>query len=120
MYALDAVARSAGGGSMSWNGANGPVGFCPNCGSVSKIIWDSKNDASTCFGCGWKSTPKTNADHIRSMTDEELAKWLADTWDCHECSEHERIGDHPLLKSEPCDQECERHCLEWLKRTYEE
>ena len=63
---------------------------------------------------------KTNADHIRSMTDEELAKRLADAWDCHECSEHERIGDHPLLKSEPCDQECERHCLDWLKRRAEE
>ena len=61
---------------------------------------------------------KTNADHIRSMTDEELAKWVTDAWDCHECSEHERIGDHPLLKSEPCDQECERHCLDWLKQPY--
>ena len=61
---------------MSWNGANGPAGFCPNCGSVSKIIWDSKNDTSTCFGCGWKSTRPTNADHIRSMTDEELAEFL--------------------------------------------
>jgi hypothetical protein len=30
---------------------------------------------------GWESTPKTNADHIRSMTDEELAEFLCSVYD---------------------------------------
>jgi hypothetical protein len=63
--------------------------------------------------------PMTNADRIRAMSDEELAEWLADTWDCHDCSEHERLGDNPLLREEPCDQKCEQHCFEWLKQPAE-
>lgn len=64
-------------------------------------------------------TPMTNADRIRAMSDEELAEWLADMFDCHYCSEHERIGDNPLLSAEQCDQKCEQHCLEWLKKPRE-
>ena len=63
---------------------------------------------------------KTNADRIRAMTDEELANWLADMWDCHCCSEDERLGDNPLLMDEHCDQRCEQHCLEWLQQPAEE
>lgn len=29
--------------------------------------------------------PKTNADRIRAMSDEELAEWLASVTDCHLC-----------------------------------
>lgn len=63
---------------------------------------------------------RTNADRIRAMSDEELAKWLADIFDCHDCSEHERLGDNPLLSDEQRDQECEKHCLDWLKQPCEE
>ena len=62
----------------------------------------------------------TNADHIRSMSDEELAKWLADMWDCSYCSEYDRTGGHPLFSAEPCDQKCEQHCFDWLKQPYKE
>lgn len=65
-------------------------------------------------------TPMTNADRIRAMTDEELAEWLADMFDCHYCSEYERIGDNPLLSAEQCDQKCEQHCLKWLKQPVKE
>lgn len=61
----------------------------------------------------------SNADRIRAMSDEELAKWLANMFDCHYCSEHERLGDNPLLSAEQCDQKCEQHCLEWLKQPVE-
>lgn len=58
----------------------------------------------------------SNADRIRAMSDEELAEWLADIWDCNLCSEHERLDGEPLLRNEQCDQRCEEHCLEWLKQ----
>ena len=64
--------------------------------------------------------PMTNADHIRSMSDEELAKWLADMWNCCYCSEYDRTGCHPLFSAEPCDQKCEQHCFDWLKQPYKE
>ena len=67
----------------------------------------------------WES--KTNADHIRSMTDEELAKWLdEDIGCCCYCSEDERLENEPLLRGEKCDEQCEKHLLDWLKRPYKE
>lgn len=63
---------------------------------------------------------QNQADRIRAMSDEELAKWLADIWDCYDCSEHERLGDSPLLREEPCDQKCEEHCLNWLRQPADE
>ena len=60
----------------------------------------------------------TNAANIRSMNDNELAAYLVDIgWDCHRCSEHERLDNEPFLKNEKCDEQCVQHCLEWLKKT---
>lgn len=62
----------------------------------------------------------TNAEKIRSMTDEELAKHLIDIgWDCHLCEEHRRLDNEPLLRGEKCDEKCVEHCLEWLQQTAE-
>lgn len=62
-------------------------------------------------------TPDTNADRIRAMSDEELARHLhCIGWDCHLCSEHERLDNEPLLRNEKCDENCFEHCLEWLKQ----
>ena len=62
----------------------------------------------------------TNAEKIRSMDDEELAKMLTDIgWDCHLCAEHIRLENEPLLRCEKCDEKCAGHCLEWLKRPVE-
>lgn len=59
----------------------------------------------------------TNAVNIRSMNDEELAECLVDIgWDCHLCSEHERLDNEPLLRGEKCDEQCAKHCLKWLKK----
>lgn len=70
---------------------------------------------------GWESTPQTNADHIRSMTDEELAKWLdEDLACCCYCSEDERLENEPLLRGEKCDEQCRKHLLDWLKQPYKE
>ena len=63
---------------------------------------------------------KTNADRIRSMNDEELAKHLVDIgWDCHLCAEHGRLDNEPLLRGEKCDEKCAEHCLEWLRQPAE-
>ena len=60
--------------------------------------------------------PFTNADRIRSMSDEELAKHLVDIgWDCHLCAEHIRLENEALLRGEKCDEKCANHCLEWLQ-----
>lgn len=62
----------------------------------------------------------TNADRIRAMNDEELAKHLHDIgWDCHLCAEHRRLDNEPLLRDEKCDEKCVEHCLEWLKQPAE-
>lgn len=107
-------------------GKRGPIASCPMCGEgATGITWDAELDVCTCGNCGWTNgseildlypTPLTNADRIRAMTDEELAHELADIWDCHKCSEHERLDGHPLLREEQCDQKCEQHCLEWLQQ----
>ena len=58
--------------------------------------------------------PITNADRIRAMSDEELAKMMtfgAGEFDCYECRRTE---------DEPCDMNCEERCLEWLRKPEEE
>jgi hypothetical protein len=65
-------------------------------------------------------TPDTNADRIRAMSDEELAKCIYEIgFDCHLCSEHERLSDNQFLRHEKCDEKCVEHCLEWLKKPAE-
>ena len=62
----------------------------------------------------------TNADRIRSMSDDELAKHIVDIgWDCHMCAEHRRLDNEPLLRGEKCDEKCAEHCLEWLQQPAE-
>lgn len=62
----------------------------------------------------------TKADRIRAMDDEELAKYLVEAgWDCHLCKEHYRLDNEPLLRGERCDEECAKHCLEWLRKRVE-
>lgn len=54
----------------------------------------------------WK---KTNADRLRSMTDEELAEWMANKVDCQYCS----------VRSEWCTESeasCRTNWLDWLKQ----
>lgn len=73
-------------------------------------------DYAVCFLEGKK--PMTNADRIRAMSDEELAKCIFDIgFDCHLCSEHERLSDNPLLRHEKCDEKCTEHCLKWLQQS---
>lgn len=63
--------------------------------------------------------PMSNADRIRSMNDEELAKFLECFGLCHYCTEHHRLGDLRIYSDEKCDEKCAEHCLEWLKQPAE-
>ena len=64
--------------------------------------------------------PVTNADCIRAMSDDELAKHLVDIgWDCHLCAEHIRLDNEHLLRGEKCDEKCAEHCLQWLQQPAE-
>ena len=56
----------------------------------------------------WERKPITNADRIRSMTDEELAELFADN-DCGYC----RI--HDFCFANGCKINCEDAWLDWLK-----
>ncbi len=55
------------------------------------------------------------ADKIRSMTDEELAKFITeDRWDCNDCPSGQENMDNPF--GGRCDNKCFEHCLEWLRK----
>ena len=56
------------------------------------------------------TSTKTNADHIRSMTDEELAKLLLDPVDEKVCPNG----------CDGCDGDCDGKMLNWLKQPYKE
>jgi hypothetical protein len=50
--------------------------------------------------------PKSNADLIRQMTDEELAEWLDLHGECNQCAYHPA----------QCKTECNEGHLKWLKQ----
>lgn len=66
------------------------IGNCPVCGAEMRV-----------------GTDMTNGDHIRSMTDEELAAWLSDMHDTVTCPKGGAIN---------CNPSCKRCWLDWLKK----
>lgn len=63
--------------------------------------------------CGlFKPKPQTNADRIRSMTDEELAELWWERVDCGECPVHKEC--------KLTGQDCKRLAIDWLKQEVEE
>ena len=78
-------------------------------------------ECDSCIGykrcTAFKPEYKTNADRIRAMSDEELARFFVeDDWDRTYCTEYDRLDGNPLLRDERCDEKCEQHCLEWIKQ----
>ena len=57
----------------------------------------------------------TNADRIRAMRDEELAKMLTIGEGGFDCSTCEGLPDCRC-----CEQNCEKQCLNWLRQPAEE
>lgn len=64
--------------------------------------------------CGDTDEPITNADRIRSMSDEELAEWLAHLTDCVNCPCRD-----PYDQCDTVDGSCKKQWLEWLKEEAE-
>ena len=65
-------------------------------------------DCCTAFEVQKKSRVATNADHIRSMSDEELARFLAEVE-----NRRSAAGGGAIWKGAA-------HALEWLRQPYEE
>lgn len=114
-YSLDAAARTAERRMI--------MTTCRTCAYLRKCIekatkegYEHNVDFDASSGCpnfGFKSN--TNADRIRAMSDEELAKWLIDLQTvCECCSTEERCE---FVRSEDF---CRQHILEWLKQPAEE
>ena len=100
---------------------------CPYCegrGEVLYYVETARDETSVtvkpkydiCRKCnGSGETPKTNADHIRAMTDEELAKALAE-----ECEEREYCyGCFAFKDDGGCPGQSISAWLEWLQQPCE-
>ena len=84
-------------------------GFNLKCNENS--IWSEK--CQNCDGTGIVKAPMTNADRIRAMSDEELAKYLSNPCGC--AVDPERDGFRE------CGNDlCVKYLLEWLQQPAEE
>lgn len=99
------------------------MGVCKNC--VREHVWNGDNPnfpfPGECKDCrvgldgkptNYQPKPKTNADRIRAMSDEELCKFLGECKFCDICEEG-------------CDSctyngDCDKRLLDWLKQPAEE
>lgn len=69
----------------------------------------------------------TNFKKIQKMNADELAVFLTERggWGCLACSENkidydEGLPTLELLRNEPCDGLCAKHCREWLSKKIED
>lgn len=84
-----------------------------NCTGIFCPMQYDKVDPATCQAvtyCPQATPPKTNADRIRAMTDEELAEWLYKM--------RERLTCIPDIQIEKCAKEtdCKKCYLEWVRK----
>lgn len=85
---------------------------CKNC----KKYEDCKSGSGLTWPCGaYAPNFVTNADKIRSMTDEELVVFLDNFSSlCLECSEYFKNENCPIYKS---GRYCKpKHIMEWIKQ----
>jgi hypothetical protein len=100
------------------------------------IMWELKdkykrcchnNDCDsfdTCIDCwdDWveRNPPMTNADRIRAMSDEELAKVFEEiAFDVYNCNECQTEYMKKIKSRANCGNECDLCILEWLKQPAE-
>ena len=86
---------------------------CPNCSGRGIIVAEYLNSQTSavcpgCNGLGMQYVPMTNADRIRSMSDEELARFLAEVE-----NRRSAAGGGAIWKGAA-------HAKEWLKQPYKE
>jgi hypothetical protein len=84
---------------------------CPHCNKVA-MEYNHWFKADVCKICGYRDPPIiTNFDRIRSMNDEELARWLVDATVCERvCNEDEYCHGN----------ECVKRVTDWLKQPAKE
>ena len=92
---------------------------CYNCGGHGFIttIYEGGQTSAICPVCGGIGTHEiqmTNADRIRSMSDEELAELMRSMMDCDSC------GNMFSFKCDGSYEHCSSVCLEWLQKPAEE
>ena len=75
------------------------------CATTSCINPQYSNIGTAHYGQGVQKRIITNADRIRSMTDEELAELFWIRADCELCPNKEPY----------CSDDCKKHWLDWLK-----
>ena len=80
------------------------------CGYSEKHTWADES----CLAWKPKDEPKTNADRIRAMTDEELAEWIARHMYCEECMNFD--SETGLCNYKNRYGGCNGAMLEWLKQ----
>ena len=90
---------------------------CPVCEGRGYVSWINNTETSCgsvsktcphCNGTRWVEVDFTNADHIRSMTDEELAEFLDSVY-CHGWSK----GANNIFDDDP-------YYHDWIKQPYRE
>lgn len=93
--------------------------FCPVCGGHGYTVKTISTDdsigsigvwCSHCGGTGRREVPMTNADRIRAMSDEELARFLDDNHNSHGC----------VCPARDCRPTCRQCIEEWLQQPAEE
>lgn len=92
---------------------------CPFCGKKVDTFIMFRGDVVGCKFCGIHTKPITNADRIRAMSDDELAKLLFERGNCGEycygiCSYQDECNGYPSEKF------CISKIVEWLKKEVEE
>ena len=93
---------------------------CGNCANYRKETNQFSEECGKCVSARlengemtdpshWREKPQTNADRIREMSDEELAKFIPDWSYTGAC----KCDEQPYVD---CNNECDKCVLEWLKQ----
>lgn len=73
-------------------------------------FWSKDGIESYCDSYSCEKKTQSNADRIRSISDEELAEWLAILTDCVNCPCRD-----PHDQCDTVDGSCKKQWLNWLK-----
>lgn len=94
--------------------------ICEKCWGTGQVHGGEENSTwsktcEDCHGIGFVRVPMTNADHIRAMSDEELAKLIAENAYTGACN------DFGIPHQGQCCHNCERcdAIIKWLKHPAE-
>ena len=87
----------------------GNAAYCKASGKlIHPIMLMRGQGTGPAWNCKKRIKPVTNADRIRRMTDEELAKFIAPLASCPHCYARK-------VNIEDCGYDCKKAWLDWLK-----